>query len=414
MLPVAMIAQLATSPGQSFGIAVFNQSFTEALQLSEQQLTGAFGLGTFLASFSLPLFGALMDRWGIRRAMSLAVLLLGIACLFASQVRGLTTLFAAFFLLRAFGQGALSLMAVNTMAMWFRRRLGTVTGIQSVGCVLLMGLVPALARWSIDSFGWRWTYVILGCTVWLMMFPILAVVFRNRPEDMGQVPDGDLAAEADHTQPECERLVSSADRDFNLARAARTRAYWIMLFAQFSWAMIGTALVFNIQKLFLVRGLGLSNADATLGWMFVCIATMQLVGGLLADRTGLNWLLSISVAGMASGVALLLLGDSTCVTPGYLVFGLSQGLMGSSAATLWARYFGRTHVGKIRGSVTSAAVAGSALGPFVMGVSIDTFGSYAPSLWLFLGLYLPLSIASLFATPPRLDDQPHPDVAYSC
>ena len=46
MLPIAMIAQVATSPGQSFAIAVFNQSFTETFRLSEKQLTGAFGLGT--------------------------------------------------------------------------------------------------------------------------------------------------------------------------------------------------------------------------------------------------------------------------------------------------------------------------------------------------------------------------------
>ena len=127
MLPVAMIAQFATSRGQSFAIAVFNQSFTETLQLSERQLTGAFGLGTLLASFSLPLFGALMDRWGIRRSMSLVVLMLGGACLFASQVRGIAMLFAAFFLLRMLGQGALGLMAANTLAMWFRRRLGMAT-----------------------------------------------------------------------------------------------------------------------------------------------------------------------------------------------------------------------------------------------------------------------------------------------
>ena len=67
----------------------------------------------------------LMDRWGIRRAMSLVVLLLGCACLFAAQVTSLAMLFLAFWLLRMFGQGALSLFAQNSIAMWFRERLGT-------------------------------------------------------------------------------------------------------------------------------------------------------------------------------------------------------------------------------------------------------------------------------------------------
>jgi len=410
MLPVAMIAQLATSPGQSFAIAVFNQSFTEALQLTEKQLTGAFGLGTLLASFSLPMFGALMDRWGIRRAMSLVVLLLGCTCLFASQVRGLAMLFTAFFLLRMFGQGALSLMAVNTLAMWFRRRLGTATGIKSVGCVLLMGLVPALVRGLIDSVGWRWTYVILGCAVWMLMFPILATVFRNRPEDLGQLPDGDRDEQGGTGASRTRASLDQAS-DFDLAAAVRTRAYWIMCFAQSAWAMIGTALVFNIQKVFLDRGLSVSSADSALGWMFVCIASMQLLGGLLSDRVGLNWLLATSVVGMSGGVGLLLFGGATWLTGGYLLFGLSQGLMGSAAGTLWARYFGRTHVGKIRGSVTTATIAGSALGPFVMGLSFDSFGSYAPSLWLFLSLYVPLVIACLFATPPVIRRTAGPELS---
>jgi len=160
---------------------VFNQSFTETLRLSEKQLTGALGLGTLLASFSLPLFGMLMDRWGIRRAMSLIVLLLGAACLFASQVSSLVMLFLAFLLLRMFGQGALSLFAQNSLAMWFRERLGTAVGIMSVGSILLMGQLPVLIRASIQQVGWRTTYALLGLGVWAIMLPVLALLFRNRP-----------------------------------------------------------------------------------------------------------------------------------------------------------------------------------------------------------------------------------------
>jgi MFS family permease len=266
-----------------------------------------------------------------------------------------------------------------------------------------------LGRWLIDAVGWRWAYVILGCLVWTMMFPILAIAFRNRPEDLGQLPDGDRAA-ASGTEDRGGR-AAAGPADLDLAGAIRTRAYWVMFFAQSVWAMIGTALVFNIQKVFLDRGLSVASADSTLGWMFVCIAAMQLVGGLLADRTGLNWLLAAAVGGMASGVGLLLLGDATWLATGYLVFGLAQGLMGSAAGTLWARYFGRTHVGKIRGCVTTAVIAGSSLGPFLMGLSFDSFGSYAPSLWLFLGLYAPLAVASLFATPPQLKRHARPELS---
>ena len=99
-----------------------------------------------------------------------------------------------------------------------------------------------------------------------------------------------------------------------------------------------------------------------------------------------------------SRVSLLLVGWN--VSTSYVLFGLAQGLLGSAVNTLWPRYYGLAHAGKIRGSVMTAIVASSALGPFVMGVSYDWFGSYTPSLGLFVGIFTLLLSAAPFATPP--------------
>ena len=131
MLPIAMLAMIATSPGQTFGISIFNPSFRLALGLSHSQLTGAYMFGTLLAALPQPYIGGLMDRFGIRRVMVIIVILLGIACIFMSQVLNLLMLFLAFFFLRLLGQGALSLLANNTLAMWFQVRLGTVAGMMN-------------------------------------------------------------------------------------------------------------------------------------------------------------------------------------------------------------------------------------------------------------------------------------------
>lgn len=393
MLPVAMIAQVATSPGQSFAIAVFNQSFTEALQLSEKQLTGAFGVGTLLASFTLPFFGALMDRWGVRRATWLAVICLGLACFLTSHVQSLLTLCLAFLLLRMFGQGALTLYASNTLAMWFGRRLGAAMGMMSVGCVLLMGQVPPTVSRLIDWIGWRPTYALLGVLVWVVMVPILVFAFRSRPEDIGQTLDGDSPEDP-------EKGKDDPADSLNLRQAIGTRAYWIMSGVQAIWAMVVTALVFNVQKVFSHAGLDVGDAGGVLTWFFCAIAATQLVGGFAADRCKLNHLIFASVAGMSASMSVFLFGGTAWIPLAYVLMGLSQGVLGATANTLWARYYGRWHVGKIRGSVNTAMVAGSATGPFLMGLSFDLYGSYAPSFWLFAGLTIALLSVALLATPP--------------
>jgi cyanate permease len=86
----------------------------------------------------------------------------------------------------------------------------------------------------------------------------------------------------------------------------------------------------------------------------------------------------------------------------YAIFmGITQGFGGVVAGTLWARYYGREHLGKIRGSIFTAGVAGSSVGPFIMGLVYDHTGSYQSSLWIFVAVLIPIAFASLWATPPQ-------------
>lgn len=196
MLPIAMLAAIATGPGQTFGVSVFNPSLRLTLGLSHSQLTGAYMIGTLLAALPQPYIGSLMDRFGIRRVMFVIVILLGLACIFMSQVQGLLMLFLAFFLLRLLGQGALTLLATNTLAMWFQVRLGTVAGIMNAGVAGSIALIPPMILVLINQVGWRGAYATLGVLVWLVMLPLLLLFYRNRPEDVGQSLDGRAAVES--------------------------------------------------------------------------------------------------------------------------------------------------------------------------------------------------------------------------
>ena len=66
MLGVTTLTDICTAPGQTYGISAFNGSFRESLNLSNTQLTGAYMLGTLLASFPMTYVGVLFDRYGGR------------------------------------------------------------------------------------------------------------------------------------------------------------------------------------------------------------------------------------------------------------------------------------------------------------------------------------------------------------
>jgi MFS family permease len=112
---------------------------------------------------------------------------------------------------------------------------------------------------------------------------------------------------------------------------------------------------------------------------------------------------------LSIGVVVLINLESIGIWQLYPVFfGLGQGLIGVVGSTVWVRYYGRKHLGKIRGSIFTFTIAGTSLGPFVMGVTFDRFGSYRASLLIFLLLLIPIALAALLATPPKKPAAPGP------
>lgn len=404
MLPVAILTQAVTAPGQTLGVSIFNPSFQGALGISVSQLTGAYMVGTLIAAIPQPYIGGLMDRFGIRRVMTIAVLLLGLACIYTASVQSLWMLLIAFILLRMFGQGAVSLLAANIPSMWFQSRLGRVSGLMNVGWAVATAILPPVILALIQQFGWRWTYVLLGISVWIILLPILAVIFRNRPEEVGQRLDG-LPPVVNPATAKVSTAMDDSAPDhpsYTLKEAQRTPAYWIMFAYTALWAMIATAIFFNLLPYFTSMGLSESQAASTYTTLAIASVITQLFAGTLADRTPLNWLFSLGVVCFIISVWLLVGATTPLRAHGYAIFmGLTQGFGGVVGGTLWARYYGRKHLGKIRGSVFTAGVVGSSTGPFLMGLIYDNTGSYQLSLQIFMVLLIPIAIAALWAKPPK-------------
>ena len=398
MLGVAMLAGVLTTPGQTFCISCFNPSLANDLVLEQSWLTGAYMAGTLLASLCLTAAGSAMDRFGLRRSLVVVAVALGGACFFMAAVRNWAMLLAAFFLLRLLGQGALSLLAANTLSMWFSRRLGMASGLRSLAMAGAVAIVPSGALVLIDKLGWRETYMLFGVIVWVLLVLVWAVWFRNRPEDVGQTLDGLAKAESEAGKP------TSGRADFVLSEAMRTPAFWILLVSGVGWSLMATGIFFSMLPLLESHGL---NARQV-GWFYapfaISMAVMQAVGGWLTDRYPIYRLLTVSMLGFTTAFGLLTAAYSVAMLVAFAVMlGASQGLLTPINSTVWARYYGRSHLGKIRGAAWTGGVAGSAVGPFVMGLTMDFFGSYDACLYAFVGCFAVITVTAWFARPPRLE-----------
>lgn len=402
IVPVSILGTFATSPGQTYMISVFNPSFRDALSLSLSQLTGAYMLGTVLASIPQPYIGYWSDRVGIRRMVALVVVLFSLACVFIAQANSLFMLTLAFFFLRLFGQGALELLSTNMLPMWFRESLGRVSGIKDFIVSLLIAGVPLGVLVVIKQIGWRGTYMLAGAVVLGVMLPVALFIYVGRPEDIGEVVEG---VDSPQGSVNVELRAPAPEKDFTLKEAIRTRAYWILVLSRIAWSAIATAITFNLLPIFSELGFSEEAAAGLFSLLMIASAIFLILGGALADLVDLKWLVSGSLGlySLAIG-ALILMPPAAAILFYTLTLGIGQGLYGGLSNTVWVRYFGRTHLGKIRGSLWTATVAGSSIGPFLMGLGFDRFGNFRFSLIVAASVMAILAVVGLWATPPKLRD----------
>lgn len=396
MVPLSMAALVASSPGQTFGVSIFNEPMRRSLGLSYGSLSAAYMIGTLIGALPITYFGSLMDRQGVRRTTLLTLTLFCLACVATAFAQGWFSLMIAFTLLRMLGPGALGFTSGNTLPYWFERRLGMVEGVRLFGMAAAMLFIPAINLALLAEWGWRGSYAIMGVCIWCVAFPLFWFTYRDRPEDVGQCLDG--VSKNAHAK-------RSADYWWGLSldEAGRTFSFWVVTAGSASFSLIHTAIFFCVVPIFAERGLNSQDAALALTAFAGSLAVMQLIGGTLADHLPSRFLLALGLAGMAAGVFLLNGTESArlaCLATGIL--GASQGIFFGAAQPLWARYFGRRHLGKIRGILATINVASSSLGPLVAGVTHDVTGDFGLSLLTFAFIPVPIALLSLWATaPPR-------------
>ncbi|MFW6032262.1 MAG: MFS transporter, partial [Phycisphaeraceae bacterium] len=258
--------------------------------------------------------------------------------------------------------------------------------------------------WLIREVGWRDAYILLGIAISFVLLPLLIILFRNRPEDIGQRPDGVPVAQAPANDPEDaeEAEDDPAELSFTLGQAVRTRAYWIMM-ADTAFDSLGkTAIAFSAVTLFTSRGMSAAEAALIFTIFGAVLAVARLVAGILADRLPLNLML----AAAATCMTLLMFSVWQAHTPWVVAMagmfmGLQQGIKGAVDSTLWRRYYGRAHLGRIRGSFMTVLVASGAVGPILFDGVYDLTGSYNKILAPLAFVPIPLIIAAFFATRPK-------------
>ncbi|MCE7981024.1 MAG: MFS transporter [Caldilinea sp. CFX5] len=401
ILAVGTWGSVMMGPSQTFTFGLFIDSFERELQLSRATLSLLYGMATLGAAFLLPLVGKAIDRYGARRMMLAVTLGFGLSCLAMGSAQGLVTLLLALLALRFLGFGAMHLTSTTLITQWFIRKRGFVMGLAGQSLAISLFIYPPLGEFLIDQFAWRGAWMAFGLLVWIIMLPLGWLFYRDKPELYGLHPDGDAPTAHGFVQTP-QRGEQDNEVNWTLPEARQTRAFWIFAAALSATAMITAGLVFHQTSLFVEGGL---RRDAAVS-IFQVVAFASIAGNLimgrLLDRFSARFLLAALMLLLAFT---LLLVQVMHVTWHGVLYGICMGLCSGSFrvidAVLWAKYFGRQHLGSIRGVTTLGATGGTALGAFPLGLSKDFLGSYVPALDLFIVITLLMACIVWFTKRPQ-------------
>jgi MFS transporter, OFA family, oxalate/formate antiporter len=368
VLVVATIGTMMTTPGQTLGVSIFLDGIITDLHMSRSEVSTLYLIGTLLGSLILPFVGRFIDRRGPRLAVVTIAAAFALACVWMGFVQGTVSLLIGFTLVRALGQGSLSLVSVHAVAIWFVRRRGVAIGLLGIGTALWTSAFPSLVERLIEPFGWRTTYALLGALVALTILPLGALVFRDRPERFGLLPDGATPNVAS-SRP--------AEVNYRPEEARATLTYWLFVSGLVMASSFGTGQIFHHYAILAQGGLDRAVAAAA----FVPIGVMSAIGnlgaGALIGRVPPRFLLSGMLLLLGLGLVMAgRLGGETSIWLYGAIIGIRSGIYGSLEGNVFAHYFGRAHIGAIRGQVFTAVVIGSALGPLLFAFGHDLTGSY--------------------------------------
>ena len=397
--PVASVAVLS----------VFVIPMTDEFGWSRGLFSGAVSLGAVCGVVMSPFAGRLIDRYGSGVILAGCSAVVGVCAMLLALVTQAWTYYAIYVPGRAVFSSPLELGTTTAISNWFIRRrpvaLAWFGAVQGVG----LGLLPLVAAMLIDAFDWRSAWVALGVfTLATGILPPLLLMAR-RPEDMGLAADpvreaGDSGRPAASRAPATGRASALwRDTDYTVRQAVRTPAFWILAF--FSMVGFMAQAGVSLHQTAHYVDAGVSHGQAAL--VATSFALGQIPGGmvwsLIGRRMPVRLMLAVSAMWVAGGVFGIGFTEQLLwgIVFGFL-FGAGVGGLHTLLRLAWADYYGRLHLGAIRGLTLPAQIGGQAIGPVVSGFMFDASGGYLLPFLIFgsaVGLSALLVLAAI--PPPR-------------
>ena len=377
IIALASFIILALVMGGLDSFGVFFEPVLVEFGWTRAMTSGAFSLALIVSGLLSMGVGRLNDRIGPRLILTASGLFSGLGFLLMSRISVIWQLYLFFGAMIGIAVSGSVVASLSTIARWFVKRRGMMTGFAMAGTGAGSIIMPLLLNRLISNYGWRASFFAVGI-ISLVVIVIAAQFTRRNPQSKGQLPDGEAEVKQENSQSEV--------RGLSLREASRTRQLWLFTATFFC---LGFS-IFSVMVHIVIHATGLGIATTS------AVSTLPIIGGLstsgrimmgiTSDKIGSRKALIISLFFML--VALIWLQFAKEAWMLYIFaafFGFAWGSSFVLMSPMIADLFGLSSHGVLFGVVQAGMTLGAFIGPIATGYIFDITGSYRQG-FLILGV----------------------------
>jgi MFS family permease len=391
---------LLTAAGVRSAPGVLIVPWETAFGWDRSTVSAAAAVGILLYGLMGPFAAALMQSFGVRRTLAIALSLLSLSACLSLFMTEPWQLVATWGVLSGLGSGCVAfVLAATIVNRWFVTNRGLVMGVLTASTATgNLVFLPALAK--ISEHGWR-PVVIAVALATAALIPLVLLLVPERPADIGAQPYG-ATADAP-SAPDSVRANPLGLALSTLAVAARSRDFWL-LFATFficgftTNGLIGTHLISMCAD----YGIPAVNAAGLMAMMGVFDLIGTTASGWLTDRYDARVLLFIYYA--LRGLSLIYLPFSDFTFYGLSLFAVFYGLDWIATVPPTLRLanaaFGDKAAPIVFGWIATGHQLGAASAAFFAGALRTSFGNYVEALIVAGAAAILAALLALFIARP--------------
>lgn len=400
LVAAAFLAQFVAIGIYSYVLGPFMLPMIDELGWTRAEFTLTRSISQIVMAVAGVFVGARVDRIGGRPIMLIGTTILTIVLIAHSYIGSLAAWWLLNGVLLTVGTAMVGSLVVNvTLSKWFIVNRGKAIAFAAMGVSFGGIILTPLSTFLIDTIGWRQAWVYLAIFSAAVLYPV-AWTMRRAPEDEGLNPDGFTNEQMQSSSTAAPGVGDTSA--YTRAEAVRTVSFYALVIA-FGFFTINIVVMLLLSVPFLSDS-GFSRGDAALAIFVASIPAMlsKPVWGYLID-TGRPKPLAAGSAAL-TGLALIFIilsvqsGSFFWVAVAYIILGFGWGGMIPLQEVIWASYFGRQHIGAIRGAGMPFGLLLGAAAPWLVAWWADRTGSYDDAL-LVVALLNILSGILIFLIP---------------